>query len=254
MKLKGILTEVENDKLVDKVKEECSNFISTNLTALESENYLMRGTDKAYRGKRVVKKDFRLRKKVKGSNFMTWLYEKWKPGSQPSRQEMVPTQFGDLTGMFSTKNTFAVFPIGSNYKLHYASEVADFNSLNPHIRKSLDPQKQIENAKSNYGDLPKEVRDELKRAIDLYIEEKSWSYGKIVELYEELWEVLKFLGEYRDDVNRRIETLKKAAENYFQNSKFTKKLPSEDGLEVNVYAPDGWYYVDKGLAENKLID
>ncbi len=167
---------------------------------------------------------------------------------------MVPTQFGELTGMFSTKNTYAVFPIGSNYKLHYASEVADFNSLNPHIRKSLDPQEQIKNAKSNYGSLPKEVRDELKRAIDLYIEEKNGTYDKIIGLYEELWKVLKFLGEYRDDVKRRIEMLKEAAENYFQNSKFTKQLPGEEGLEVNVYAPNGWYYVDKDIVENKLID
>jgi len=254
MKLKGILTEVENDKLVDKVKEECSNFISTNLTALESENYLMRGTDKAYRGKRVVKKDFRLRKKVKGSNFMTWLYEKWKPGSQPSRQEMVPTQFGDLTGMFSTKNTFAVFPVGSRYKFHYTPEVKDLNSLNPYINKSLDPQKQIEKAKLNYTDLPEEVRDELKRAIDLYMEEKSWSYDKIIELYDELWEVQKFLGKYRNDVKEETERLKKSAENYFQHSKFTKKLPGEEGLEVNVYAPGGWYYVDRDIVENKLTD
>ena len=254
MKLKNILKEAENDKLIDKVKEECSDFINVNRSALESGNYLMRGTDKTYRGDLIVKKDFRLRKKVKGSNFMTWVYEKWKPNSQPSRQEMVPTQFGELTGMFSTKNTFAVFPIGNSFKLHYASEVADFNSLNPHIRKSLDPQEQIENAKSNYGDLPKEVRDELKGAIDLYIEEKSWTYDKIVEVYEELWGVLKFLGGYRDDVKRRIGMLKGAAESYFQNSEFTKQLPSEEGLEVNVYAPDGWYYVDRDIAENKLID
>lgn len=254
MRLKGILKEAENDKLVDRVREECSDFINVNRSALKAGNYLMRGTDKTYRGDRIVKKDFRLRKKVKGSNFMTWVYEKWKPDSKPSRQEMVPTQFGELTGMFSTRNTFAVFPIGNNFRLHYSSKVADFNSLNPHIKKSLDPQEQIENAKSNYGDLPKKVRDELKRAIDLYIEEKSWTYDKIVEVYEELWEVLKFLGEYRDDVKGRIEMLKKAAESYFQNSKFTKKLPDEEGLEVNVYAPDGWYYVDKDIAENKLID
>ncbi len=253
MKLKGILKEAKSDQLVGKVKEDCSDFISVNRSALESGNYLMRGTDKAYRGDRIVKKDFRLRKKVKGSNFMTWFYEKWKPDSQPSRQEMVPTQFGELTGMFSTKNTFAVFPIGSRYKLHYTSEVEDFNSLNPYINKFLDPQKQIEKAKLNYADLPEEVKDELKRAIDLYMEEKSWNYDKIVELYEELWEVQKFLGKYRNDVKEEIERLKKSAENYFQNSKFTKKLPGEKGLEVNVYAPDGWYYVDKDITENKLI-
>ncbi len=71
MKLKGILKEAESDQLVDKVREECSDFINVNRSALKSGNYLMRGTDKAYRGDRVVKKDFRLRKKVKGSSFMT---------------------------------------------------------------------------------------------------------------------------------------------------------------------------------------
>lgn len=253
MKLKNLLFENISEELVRRVRKDCSTFIQKNKQTLRNGDYLMRGTAKKYDGKQIVSKQPRKRKEVKGQTFKTWVYEHFKPQNYPSREDMVPSQFKKLEGTFDTLNTFTVFPIGKSYKLHYTSNVTDFNSFNPYIEHIFDPVALLQQALKD-GNIPDELEKDGRDAMDDYMDKISSDYEDVRVAYNEVWEVINKMAPHDEGLKEGLDELKNGIERFFQESSFTQKLPETDQpLEVNIYAPQGWYYAKKSIASKEIV-
>lgn len=252
MRFKKLLVENTTHKMVEKVKKDCSPFIKKNKNKLERGHFLMRGTDKTYNDKKIISKNSRKRKEVKGNKFKTWIYEYFKPEDYPSREDMIPSQFKRLEGTWATKNNFTVFPVGTNYKLQYTSNVTDFNSFNPYIENHFNPVALLHQALSD-GEISEKLEKEGKDALDDYMNKISNEYDDVRVAFNEVWQVISKMAPQDEGLKEGLDRLKNDIKRYFQETTLTQKLPeSDEALEVNIYAPQGWYYVKPRIASKEI--
>lgn len=248
IRFKELLFEEDiNENILRSFKNDCAAFLEINSEQLKNGNILKRGTPTHY-DKNIVKKKFRKREGVTGNYFNTWLYEKFKPSSYPSREKMIPTNNGKLLEAMRRRDVYGVFPIGRNYKLQYSSKVEDFNAENPYL-----PYYTLLSFIWNFQEDPerynlnKQHVETIEKLSNFYHSNISENYDDIVEVYNRVWSIIKNFAHLDIKIKERIEKIKESARYYFKNSEVSKEIPQEQGLEVNLYAPRGFYYVDESV-------
>lgn len=259
MRLKNILLENENKR---KFLKGCKTFIKKNNSQIKSENYLYRGTKSDYENS-LIKKDYRERREIRGSKYRFYLYEKFKPKKFPERKSLVPSQNGKLNSLWSDRNVYTVFPIGSDYKLVYADEVYDFNQENPYMPEytnergmtDIDLQFMLHNLKWELKDSNPKMFKELNDILEDEIPKKPVN---IMKTYNRYWNFIKKYENYccikfikeNFSFSDLIQVSKDLASDYFENANLAQKIPNMERLEVGIYAPDGFYYVKEELVKD----
>lgn len=256
MKLSEIAKNIIQEHSASFAKEiltnECSHFINNNRQLLKDEFYLMRGTE--FTGN-LDKRDYRERKKIRGSAYLYFLFETMRSSSMPSRKSLVPCTGGEVSSLFNRKAVYAVFPIGSNYEMVYTKGIEDFNQndLNNEVYKVMDPFTEIKMEYYNTMGNKREMDQETFKDIGYVIGEvehliDSKKPDNIIKGYKYLFD---YLEEDREDLEKEIpeiydqlEEAQKYMNEILQKTEVTKKLKQNmDGLEVGLYAPDGFIYV-----------
>lgn len=256
MYLKRILKEQINSRSVRRLKNDCKTFIEKNSSKLKKGNILYRGSKKSYEG--IIKKDPRKRRSVEGDPFKTWLYEHFKPKKYPSREKMIPTQNGELNRLWKKRlgDVVGVFPIGNDFKLQYANEVSDFNSENPYFTTTTMSSFyfSMKSLPESY-DLDEKDQRKVEELLDQYHESSPIrdEYDELKRVYNFMWQGLLDLSKKSDDVKEKVEEIKNNTKFYFDNSKLIQKIPSSTGLEINILAPSGFYYVKRDVLK-EVID
>lgn len=264
MRFKRILLEREKKK---KFLNDCASFIDKNQNILEDGLSLIRGTFNSYEGN-FIEKDYRERREVRGQQVYTYLYEKFKPSGIPSREKTVPCFYDtDIDEAWTTnRSVYHVFPIGRNYQLVYTDDVEDFNSRNPFFQDMANPRDflrgvriRLENLDISEFEVSPEFHQEIVKIID---NTKSRDYDEIIENYDYLINYIESNEEKirpivdealysgvvdYDDWEEKWEKTKEKMKIFFNQTHTTKKLPSQEGLEVNLFPPSGFYYVEPSI-------
>lgn len=247
MRLKKILLE-EAGK--DQFLKDCSHFIDQNKKRLKNENFLVRGTPSVY-DSRIVRKNYRERREVKGSRMRTYLYEKFKPSGVPSREVTVPCQSGNIADLDEQwkrgKQVYYVFPVGDDYELVYTDGVIDFNSGNPYLDNVFDPRSFLTRVKRYI-----EKGDAYWHEVEAYIRDmRERDYDNIRRSYEEAVEFIEntkgmfdmYKSIHYDEVMSKLEKNREKIREFFNNTHVSKQIPEKRGLEVSVFIPVGFYYI-----------
>lgn len=251
---KQILQEESLEEIEDVVKQECAHYIQKNRQFLSSGFHLMRGTE--YGGD-LARRGFREREVIKGSSFLYYLFETMKPQNVPSRKTLVPCTGGEVSSFFENNYVYAVFPIGSSYKMVYTEGIEDFNhnDLNNDVYKVMDPFNEIEMeywlADSGKREMDQDVFKDIGYVIgeiDALINSKK--PDNIVRGYNYLFDYLEEnrnnLKEEIPEIYDQIEESRKYMSEFLNKTNVSETLRSEmGGLEVGLYAPDGFIYVSE---------
>lgn len=248
MKLKSLLAEKVSRRNVNKIRKNCKTFLRSNKNKLLNGNFLYRGTSSEYTLD-VIEKSFRKRREIKGDPFNTWVYEYFKKENHPSRQDMIPSEYGELRDLWrKNKNVFCVFPIGNSYLLHYTDGVKDFNSNNSYFSPLTSFNSIFYSMKAlpDAYNLNDNQREKVKDFLDVLYSIDKTDYQSVKEEMNRHWNYLKNLQEEGiENAGTKVKQIEHAAHEFFQNSSFSLEMPNEVGLEVNIYAPDGFYYVSE---------
>ncbi len=256
--LKSLLEQEASN--IKEIEENCEHFLSKNKKELRNDFYLVRGTDGRFQ---VAKREFRTRNKV-FSPGLFYFYNEFRPSQIPKREELVPCFGNNVANIFSHKQKYAVFPIGSNYEMFFHPRIEDFN-YNDEIEKydlGSAPFKKLHEEISSVFQQAKIIKDTtvkeelpfsesfLKDLEDIYhtrahdfmkIEKINSIYNKTIKIIEKYKRVFE---ENFSDVLHILQEYQKYFEKYFSGLKETQNLQNEmDKKEVGLYAPDGFYYL-----------
>lgn len=249
MRIKKLLLEEEKETFLS----DCAYFIERNRLNFKDKNFLVRGTVTIY-DQKIVKKDFRKRRRVKGDPMFTFLYEKFRPQNIPSRRDTVPCQNGVVSSLndkwnSSSRDVYYVFPIGNNYKLVYTDGVFDFNIGNRFLRSSemfslIEFMRKIKRKIDYDHKYTREIYDIFGGVTKREYDEIMKYYKKGLNFIKNKKKFIKDIGlDYEKQVSM-IEKNEKMIKEFFENTKVSKEIPQEKELEVNLYSSNGFYYVD----------
>lgn len=267
IKLKSIL--LENNGAIDDLLSDCSYFISENRKMLLRKRYIWRSSKNKYD---IQKRPFRERKEIRGSSWLYYLYETMKPSNVPSRKELIPCQ-GYVSSKFfgaAELNSYIVFPIGRRYTFVYARFIKDFNfnvirkkytipdsglfSRFPSVMMTLGDLKNIAEKNGNVDRKNRIVnlQKKFKLASDkwsLAVNEKN--VNKIVPLFDDALEHTEplldseIIQEYEPKLIQTYEQSFEYMNEYLDLLMQYKGIEANmENVEVGMYAPDGFYYVD----------
>jgi len=256
---------------IEEIEENCSHFLSKNKKELLDGFFLVRGTDS---GLQMAKREFRTRKKV-FSPGLFYFYNKFRPSQTPKREELVPCFGNNLANVFSHKQKYAVFPIGSNYKMFFHPRIEDFNYndlIENHDLGSA-PFKKLHEEIDNAFQRAKIIKDttieEELPFSEPFLEDLEDTYHtrvhdfmkveKINSVYDQILKVIqKYKQVFKEnfpDVLNTLQEYQKYFEKYFSGLKSTQSLQNGiDKKEVGLYAPDGFYYLTYDLRRRLKLE
>lgn len=259
--LQKVLKEEEwEPKDLDNVFQECLPFIRSNKKKLLDDFFLVRGSKSGYD---ITKKSFRERKTV-FSPGLFYFYNQFKPSSLPKREELTPC-FGDvLKYHFTHMNSYYVFPVGENYKMYYHPEVEDFNynDLIENYDLGRPPYKKFYQEMQSAFKTARDMKDTMINEEFPFSEQFYQELGRIYnftvhddmkiqsisELYSQMFRFYKsyesYFHEYFSGVKKAYDEYRGFFREYFSGLRSVKKLELDaSGNEVDLYDPDGFYYV-----------
>lgn len=280
MKLKDILLEdFYIPDYVKRIKSDCRPFFKLNEDLLRS-GFTVWRVSKKERDQDVTKVPHRTRNKIQGDVWRTFFYREFKPPDLPNRNEMFSCQgenpSDDLRG-----TEYAIFPVGSNYKMVYHPDVKDFNrpkymdirvssfSLTRGIRMDLNlgiTPKELKDPSKVHSETFQEIRDEIGENLDILYKRFNIAYNGSDEArkynfdrFEQLWNFLVDNRDYYEKFLERtyqvVDNMKNYWKGYFDGLVETKSLSKDmSNREVSVYAPDGVYYLRTNPRKFKKTD
>lgn len=281
IRLSEILNKEEAErKWENVVKKECSYFIENSIDLLRDSFFLYR---KSTSGRGTIEHvEPRKRRRIQGNPWRTFFYRQFKPSGVHNRRKMFACQGGN-SPKFMHGDLYKIFPVGTNYQLYYNPDVEDFNRndlIEKHF-KSTDGSGQVSNRFSsllldrvvvneldlegslsgvetvkdiNVGDnfsemierIGKEKGNRLFGLLQTVFFNRGYKYdfGSNKQLYWFLLDHKKELKNILEETYELLETYRNYYEDYFSGLKSVDNV--EKGMkdrEVNVYAPQGVYYV-----------
>lgn len=252
--VESIFQEQNDDigKTIRQLKSDCKYFFDTNRQLLESGFFLYRGSLNDYD---VVYKESRKRLNIKGNKYSFYYYEENRPSNAPSRVDLVPCSGGGVSEKFEMMNKYIVFPVGSKYKMVYSDGIQDFNFNDLKDKYSpVEPKNSLKNAyHDNKNDMPKEFSGKV---FD-FMNKMKYRIGsrpdRIMNGYDEIMSFIENnatkISKYMPKVLADIDDFNTYMKEYLANLHVTQKLTKDmDGLEVGLYAPDGFYYISNEVA------
>lgn len=255
MRFKKLLFE---DNTFDSLIKDCAHFLDKTKNNLSSNFYLGRASPKNYNTPKF--RPERERKQIRGSKGAFYFYNKFRPSDIPPRHKQVPCLGGSVSDRFSggENNSYAVFPAGTDYKMIYTEGVPDFNF--PKFRSIPESPHHVLTTEY-YTELRGEIDPEVDKDIDHVLSridslKRGSKPKKIMKAFDYLLDYMEGNEELKLVVSEAYDALENHREywrEFFSRTHTTQELTLKmDGLEVGLYAPDGFYYVSTGEVHDLL--
>jgi len=254
MRLKNALRLITEKEGLRDLKKDCQTFMEKSEAILSEDFYLARASKNDYNG--ATFRPSRERKFIRGSNDMFYFYNKFRPSNVPPRHKQVPCTGGSVSGTFQSEaqNSYAVFPVGSRYKMIYTEGVPDFNSPSDDELYKAPRSPLFTISEKYWNELNGEIESRWDREIGNMLSrvdqgDMSNKPGEITSAFDYL---VEFMLKYEEDIKHyfpeayeSLDEYKEYFEKFFSKTNVVDKLEKEmDGLEVGLFAPDGFYYLE----------